>query len=145
MVFGMMGDMEKTIFEKIIDREIPADIVYEDDIVLAFLDIAPVNYGHTLIIPKKKFVNIFDGDPAVLAHMVQIGQKLARALKDTLHADGMNLVMNNEASAGQKVFHAHMHLIPRFENDEAFPHFVHRMYDDAKAKEIVASVRDLLQ
>ena len=136
--------MEKTIFEKIIDREIPADIVYEDNMVLAFFDIAPLSHGHTLIVPKKKFVNLLDGDPETLGHMVAVAQKIARALKEALHADGINLLMNNEASAGQKVFHAHMHLVPRFENDNVFPHLPHLAYDEARAQEIIASVRDVL-
>ena len=136
--------MEKTIFEKIIAREIPADIVFEDDLVLAFLDIAPINHGHTLIIPKKKFVNIFDADPTVLAHMTHIAQKLAVALKSITHADGINLVMNNEAAAGQKVFHAHMHVIPRFEGDDAFQPIKHLAYDETISKEIAASLLEIL-
>lgn len=136
--------MEPTIFEKIIAREIPADIVYEDDLVLAFLDIAPVNNGHTLIIPKKKFVNIFDADPVVLAHMAQVAQKIAVALKEITHADGVNLVMNNEASAGQKVFYAHMHVMPRFENDKVFQPITHLPYDETSAKEIASSLREKL-
>lgn len=136
--------MEPTIFEKIIARDIPADIVYEDDLVLAFLDIAPIHHGHTLVIPKKKFINIFDGDSRTLGHMMQVAQKIAVALKAITNADGINIVMNNEEAAGQKVFHAHLHIIPRFTDDHAFHAIEHRAYDAAIAQEIVASLREKL-
>jgi len=108
------------IFEKIIAREVPAEIVYEDDIVIAFLSIQPINHGHTLVVPKKKFVNIFDGDPLVLGHMMQMGQKVALVLKNDMGFDGVNILMNNESAAGQEVFHAHLHIIPRLLGDGAY-------------------------
>lgn len=110
----------ETIFSKIIAREIPADIVYEDDLVLAFLDISPVNYGHTLVIPKEPFVNAFDAEPETLAHMMKVGQKVAQALKKSGLAEGVNLIMNNDAIAGQEVFHAHLHVVPRLNGDSSF-------------------------
>ena len=112
--------MSDTIFAKIISREIPAHIVYEDDMVLAFLDIAPINHGHTLVIPKKPFVNLFDGDSEVLAHMMRIGQKVALAMKVSGLAEGANLIMNNGEAAGQDVFHAHLHVVPRNTGDQSF-------------------------
>jgi len=108
------------IFEKIIKREIPAEIVYEDDLVLAFLDIRPVNHGHTLIIPKQKFVNIFDADPEVLGHMMKVAQKISQALEKELNVDGINLIMNNNEAARQEVWHAHLHVVPRLKNDNAY-------------------------
>lgn len=109
-----------TIFEKIIAREIPAHIIYEDEIVLAFLDIKPVHPGHMLIIPKKPFVNIFDGDSETLGHMMKVAMILGNRLQERLGAEGVNLTMNNGAAAGQVVFHAHLHVIPRYENDGSF-------------------------
>lgn len=108
------------IFDKIIKREIPANIVYEDDLVLAFLDIRPVNHGHTLIIPKKKFVNIFDGDPEVLGHMMRVAQKISRVIEKELAVDGINLIMNNNEAARQEVWHAHLHVVPRLKDDNAY-------------------------
>lgn len=108
-----------TIFDKIIAREVPATIVYEDDKVLAFFTIEPINLGHTLIVPKEPFINIFDGDPIVLGHMMVVAQKISRALKVAGLAEGVNLIMNNEAAASQEVFHAHLHVVPRRANDEA--------------------------
>lgn len=115
-----------TIFSKIIAREIPAHIIYEDDIVLAFLDIRPVNDGHTLVIPKVPAVNIFDVPAETIAHMARVGKKIAQAQKAAGLADGVNLVMNNETAAGQEVFHIHLHIIPRLTDDHSFtkPNFV---------------------
>ena len=110
----------ETIFSKIIAREIPADIVYEDEVVLAFLDISPVNYGHTLVIPKEPYVNAFDATPETLARMMKVAQKIVRALKAAGIADGVNLIMNNGAEAGQEVFHAHLHVVPRKDGDKSF-------------------------
>ena len=111
----------ENIFLKIIKREIPANIVYEDDLVIAFLDIEPVNKGHTLVVPKKHFVNILDGAPEILAHMMKVVQKVARALVTELKADGFNLVVNNGEAGGQEIMHSHFHVVPRYLNDNAFP------------------------
>lgn len=131
----------ETIFAKIIKREIPAHIVYEDDLVLAFLDIEPVNPGHTLIIPKKTFVNIFDGDEEYLAHMIKVSKKIALALKAAGLAEGVNLIMNNEAEAGQKVFHSHLHVVPRKKDDGAYQSPKHTPC----IKEELASIKEQLK
>ncbi|HQU07851.1 MAG: hypothetical protein B7X04_02160 [Parcubacteria group bacterium 21-54-25] len=109
--------MEDTLFAKIIRREIPADVVYEDDETLAFLDIHPNNPGHTLVIPKEPAQNIFDISDEALSAMTRTARKIAPAIMRAVDADGMNLVMNNKKAAGQLVFHAHLHLIPRFADD----------------------------
>jgi len=110
---------ETSIFTKIINREIPAHIVYEDDVVIAFLTIEPINPGHTLVVPKTPFVNIFDGHPEALGHMMQVAQKISQALIAAELADGVNLIMNNGETAGQEVFHAHLHVVPRRTGDQA--------------------------
>jgi len=130
----------ETIFSKIISREIPADIVYEDELVLAFLDIKPINYGHTLVIPKKAFTNIFDGDAETVAHMMKIGHKIGLALKNGGLATGVNLIMNNGESAGQEVWHSHLHVVPRLDNDHAFSHPKHI----ETTKEILAETKEKL-
>lgn len=109
-----------SIFTKIINREIPANIIYEDDRTIAFFTIEPINLGHTLIVPKIPCVNILDGDPDTMGHLMQIAQKIAQALIHTKLADGVNIIMNNERAAGQEVFHAHLHVIPRRTDDHAF-------------------------
>ncbi|MEK7553052.1 MAG: HIT family protein [Patescibacteria group bacterium] len=105
------------IFCKIVRKEIPAEIVYETEHWLAFLDIKPVNPGHTLLVPKTHFENLFDLPAERLAEFGGVAQKLARAVKMATNAAGLNLGMNNGRSAGQLIDHAHLHLIPRFEND----------------------------
>ncbi len=119
-----------SIFIKIINREVPATIVYEDELVVAFLDASPVHPGHTLVVPKEPFVNMFDGDPETLAHMVKVAQRLAQALQVVVKADGINLHMNNGAAAGQEVFHAHMHVVPRYEGDKSYQKPRKQSYDD---------------
>ena len=110
----------ENIFLKIINSEIPAHIIYEDDLVIAFLDIMPVNKGHTLVVPKKHFVNILDGDPDILAHMMKVVQKVAQAQIKELGAEGFNLVVNNGVAGGQEVMHSHFHVVPRYLNDNAY-------------------------
>ena len=117
------------LFLKIIAGDIPSARIYEDAQVVAFLDINPNNKGHALVVPRQKFRNIFDGDSELLAHMMVVAQKIARAQSESLHADGVNIIMNNEAAAGQEIFHAHLHVIPRFTGDHSFPAFPHKEYD----------------
>lgn len=105
------------LFCKIVRGEIPCAKVLETDTVLAFLDIAPVNKGHVLVIPKAHFADIWDLPPALSPDLMAAVQKVGLALKEGLGALGMNLGMNNGAAAGQLVLHAHWHLIPRFAGD----------------------------
>ncbi len=130
-----------SIFTKIIRREIPAEIVYEDDVVLAFLDINPVNHGHTLVVPKVPFQNIFDGTPDTLGHMMKVGQKIGQALLNSKLADGVNIIMNNGAAAQQEVWHAHLHIVPRKDNDNAYQHPTHVATNSDKDKETGATMR----
>ncbi|HEC67377.1 MAG TPA: HIT family protein [Candidatus Desulfofervidus auxilii] len=109
-----MGDC---IFCKIIQGEIPATKVYEDEKVLAFMDINPLNDGHTLIVPKRHAETIFEIDPQDLIATMKVAQKLAIAIKKALDSDGMIVVQLNNRAAGQMVPHLHIHLIPRWEND----------------------------
>ncbi len=137
--------MEDTIFMKIIRREIPAEIVYEDDDTLAFLDIRPTNPGHTLVIPKKPFQNIFDIDDETLAAVMRAVRKIAPAVRDAVGAEGLNITMNNEAAAGQVVFHYHVHVIPRFGND-TFRLWPGKPYPSTTAaKEIAVKIRARLR
>ena len=109
--------MEQTIFEKIIDRHIPAHIVYEDDQVIAILDIAPKALGHTLVIPKAVSRTFLEMDPSGLGHYFDVVQKVARGIKSGLPTDGCNIIINVEPAANQEVFHTHTHVIPRHDKD----------------------------
>lgn len=108
---------EKTVFEKIISGEIPKTFLYTDDHCVAFLDISPINKGHALVVPRHPFKNLYEIPEALVGHLFSVAQKIARAQKETLAADGVNIIMNNDAAAGQEVFHAHIHVIPRYNND----------------------------
>lgn len=107
-----------TIFEKIVTREIPAHIIYEDDVVIAFLDIIQATKGHTLVTTKCPYESVYDVPSAVLSHMFEVVGRIANALKLAFSPEGLNLLSNNGQAAGQKVFHFHVHLIPRYQNDD---------------------------
>ena len=110
--------MTDTVFLKIISREIPAEIVYEDEHTLAFLDIAPNTPGHTLVIPKKYARNIFDVDEETLGHVMKTVRKLAPVVRDAVGAKGVQINSNHEHEGGQEVFHLHFHIIPRVRREE---------------------------
>ena len=105
------------IFCNIRDREAEAEIIFEDEHVLAFLDIQPVNYGHTLVIPKKHYDNFLTVPKDELNKITHATQFLAGVVKRSLNADGFNVISNNGNPAGQSVYHFHFHIIPRFNND----------------------------
>ena len=128
--------MEKTLYQKLIDRELPVWPVYEDDIAFAFLDLIPSAKGHTLVVPKEPYRNILSMPTETLAHLMSVVQKVSQTMMDTLNADGVTIVMNNEPAGGQEVFHAHIHVIPRFENDEIFEKPKHTEYVEEEKEEI---------
>ncbi len=110
--------MEDTVFMKIIRRELPAHIVYEDDETIAFLDVKPNVPGHTLVVPKKWAENIFDVDDATLATVMRTVRKIAPAVRDAVGAHGVHINSNHGAAAGQIVMHLHVHIIPRHDRSE---------------------------
>lgn len=134
--------MEETIFSKIIRHEIPADIVYEDANVVAFLDIRPNQPGHTLVVPKAYARNIFDISEEEWSKLTEAVRKLAPVVRDAVHADGVNISMNNEPAAGQIVFHAHVHIIPRFNKDNGYSGGA--SYKPGEASEIASAIREKL-
>ena len=112
--------MKQCIFCKIINKEIPGHILFENEHVLAFLDISQTTKGHTLVIPKKHVEDDFSMTEEDMAHVFSVVPKIANALKTTFNADGMNIVNNNKPVAGQTVFHYHVHLIPRYTFEDSF-------------------------
>ena len=103
---------DQNIFARILRDELPAIKVYEDDQVLAFMDIMPQADGHTLVIPKSPAVTLLDLDPQVAAYTIQVVQKVAKAMEKALGLDGIVLMQLSGAAAGQTVPHVHFHLIP---------------------------------
>ena len=97
------------------------------------------------MVPKKRFVNIFDGDPEGLAQMMRVGQKLGVAIKKSLAADGINLGMNNGEAAGQEVPHAHLHIIPRFKGDNSFQKPLHREYKEGEMEQVATKIKSVLK
>jgi histidine triad (HIT) family protein len=133
-----------TVFEKIITREIPADIIYEDELVLAFLDIHPIRKGHALVVPKQASTNLLDTDSATWTHMAHIAKRIAHALTKITGAPGINIHMNNGYEAGQDVPHAHLHVIPRFVRDEAFTNTTHESFAGGESQALAAEIRTAL-
>ncbi|MGC8720775.1 MAG: HIT family protein, partial [Thermodesulforhabdaceae bacterium] len=109
--------MESCIFCQIVKGSIPSAKIYEDDSVLSFLDINPINPGHALVIPKKHYPTIIDVDDEDLKKTAVVTKIVARAIKEALNCDGINILQNNFGAAGQLIFHFHIHVIPRFEGD----------------------------
>jgi histidine triad (HIT) family protein len=119
------------IFCKIVSGDIPATKVYEDEHTLAFLDIHPTNPGHTLVIPKDHFENVYTVPAETWCRVMLVAQKVAIGVKNALSADGINLAMNNESAAGQLVPHAHVHVIPRI-NEDGFTNWPGTPYKDSE-------------
>ena len=134
-----------TIFSKIIAGELPSFKVYEDDHVLAFLDINPVQPGHTLVIPKTPSIDGLACSPEDLARLIVVGQNIAIALKEVVACDGVNFIMNNGEAAGQEVLHTHLHVIPRFTDDDAFEEPIRGEYEEGEATSLALAVNETLK
>jgi histidine triad (HIT) family protein len=109
---------ENCIFCKIVKKQAPASIIYEDQTVLAFLDLRPVNEGHTLVIPKSHYETIYDIPEDLIGKVHQKAKQIAIAVKKTVNAQGISIIQQNERAANQDIFHFHIHVIPRFEGQK---------------------------
>lgn len=117
MCYGGNMQEKDCLFCRIINGEIPSTKIYEDDYVYAFLDIAPGQEGHTLVIPKKHSTNILSLDIEYGTKILEAIQKIAPAIMRAMEAEGFNIIQNNNEVAGQTVFHTHFHIIPRKPQD----------------------------
>lgn len=131
------------IFCKIANNEIPSSKVYEDNNFIAFLDINPVNKGHTLVVPKQHVETFLDASEQTLDRLMLVCQKLANAIVKATKADGFNLMLNNKRAAGQLVDHMHFHIIPRF-NDDGLKHWQKKQYEQNEANSLVKKIKSLL-
>lgn len=120
------------LYLKIIAKEIPSSCVYEDAETIAFLDINPCTKGHTLVVPKKFTRNLMTMTGAEFGYLMETVHRVAHAVIRATNADGVNLIMNNEAAAGQEVFHAHVHIIPRHTGDSVFTPPTYETYADGE-------------
>lgn len=112
---------ENCIFCKIVEGKIPSSKIYEDEDSMAFLDIAPFTKGHTIVVPKIHYVNLLDFPVKEMESYFSALKTVTIKIKEKLGADGINIMQNNFKAAGQVVNHLHFHVIPRWENDRAFP------------------------
>lgn len=106
------------VFCKIVKGEIPAYTLYEDDLVMAFLDISQATIGHTLVVPKEHYENIFALNDDIGKHLFATSIKIAKRLKERLDISNLNIINNNGPLAGQTVSHFHIHLLPRYDDDK---------------------------
>lgn len=107
------------VFCKIISGEYSSSKIYEDDKVLAILDLSQATYGHTLVMPKAHYENIFDLDSEIASHLFKVVKQISNHYQTVIpNLKGINLLNNNGQKAGQTVMHYHMHIIPRYENDD---------------------------
>jgi len=129
------------IFCKIIEGKMPCEKIYEDEETFAFLDISPVNHGHTLIIPKKHARNVFDISEKDFLSVMRTVRKLAPIIKEATKADGENVVMSNEKAGNQEVFHLHVHIIPRYNGDHKSKGFVYEKYKEGEMEKVAKKIK----
>ncbi len=132
------------IFCKIANGEIPSNTVYEDERYRAILDLSPASKGHTLVLPKDHFDDLFEADEATLASALAVVQKIGAGMKKALCCDGVNVVQNNGAAAGQTVKHLHIHLIPRFEGDGHMVTWKQNESDPEEQKKLAAAISEAI-
>jgi histidine triad (HIT) family protein len=135
--------MPDCIFCKIVRGEIPSFKVYENENVLGLLDIHPTNPGHTLVIPKQHAANIFEISKKDWLAVNEVVHLLAPKIENAVGADGMNIMMSNREHAGQTVFHAHVHLIPRSKGD-GLKHWPQSVYKEGEAESVQEKIRTTL-
>jgi histidine triad (HIT) family protein len=141
--------MTDCIFCKIINRELPASIIHEDDQVIAFMDIQPVNPGHILVVPKIHKEFIAELDETLTFRLFNVGAKINRAIrKSEIQSEGINYFLADGEAAGQEVFHTHLHIIPRFHNDGFglnFPQNYSKLPKREVLDEICGNIKQLME
>ena len=133
--------MDGCIFCKVAAGEIPAAKVYEDDAVVAFLDIGPISDGHTLVIPRQHCTKVEECPSEILTAVASRLGRIAKAVVKAMDADGYNLLSNNGSAAGQVVEHLHFHIIPRKTGDGVLTHWPSYKYAKGRMDEIAARIR----
>lgn len=127
------------LFCKVINGDLPSYKIYEDEHTFAFLDIHPINRGHTLIVPKAHHANIFETPVDVFEHVMRTVHMLAPKIKQSVGAEGINIGINNGKAAGQIVYHLHVHIIPRW-SDDGHAQWHGNPYQDGE----IANMRDII-
>lgn len=125
-------------------KQAPSSVIYEDETVLCFLDIRPLNLGHTLVIPKIHYVDIFDVPEELLSRIYEITKLVSSAVKKATKADGISIIQQNGKAAGQDIFHLHVHVVPRFEGQK-LPNFSElKVVERSKLEDMAKKVRQYL-
>jgi len=133
------------IFSKIVAGQIPAQKVYEDDVVLAFLDINPISDGHTLVIPKKKYERLDNCPAELLGQVCSRLPRIAKAVVSATGAEGYNVLCNNGRAAGQLIDYVHFHIIPRNSGDGVLAKWPQHKYPQGKIEQIAERIRGNLK
>ncbi len=136
--------METCIFCKIIKGDIPCTKVYEDENVISFLDIAPANKGHSLVVPKEHYETLVDAPDDIINYSLKVAKKVARAMSSSLANEGFNVLINNNKVAGQLVPHVHIHIIPRFKGDGIRLNWSPKKYKDKEIGEFAEKIKKFL-
>ena len=136
--------MQDCIFCKIVEGKIPAAKVYEDDKVVSFLDIAPANKGHCLVVLKEHYETLLEIPDEDLGLIMKVAKKIAKAMSLSVGNGSFNLLMNNGKAAGQLVDHAHVHLIPRFQKDMIRLKWSHKKYRNSEINEYKNNIKKFL-
>ncbi len=132
------------LFCKMVAGQIPVTKIYEDDVVLSFLDIGPVSDGHALVIPKQHFEKLHDCPSELLGKVSSRLGRIAVAITGAMNSDGYNILCNNGRAAGQLVEHLHFHIIPRNSGDGVFGHWPAYKYEKGKIEQIALKIRENL-
>lgn len=135
--------MTDCLFCKIVAKDIPSQPVFDNEHVYAFMDIRPTNEGHVLIVPKKHSTDIFDTSAETLGQMMSVAKTLSAAVSKAVNADGINILMNNKGAAGQIIFHAHIHVVPRFSYD-GFKHWKGKEMTSEQLEATATKIREVL-
>lgn len=133
------------LFCKIAGGSIPSATVYEDSNFRVFMDVNPASRGHCLIVPREHFDDIYDLDAETAGKLFSLATLIARALKDALNCDGLNIVQNNGEIAGQTIHHFHLHLIPRYKGDDFSMQFVQHEISQGDLDKLRNEIRSALQ
>ena len=132
------------VFCKMVAGQIPVTKIYEDEVVLAFLDIGPISDGHILVIPKQHFERLHDCPAELLGQVASNLGRIAKAVAAAMGSDGYNLLCNNGSAAGQIIEHLHFHIIPRNTGDGVFSRWPAYKYPEGKIDQIAAAIRENL-
>ena len=129
------------IFCDIINKKAEAEIIYENEDIISFLDIRPMNFGHALVIPKTHFENFLSVPKPLLNKLIESTQYISEVINNSLNTDGFNIVVNNGSAAGQSVFHFHFHIIPRFKSDSFNFKPIFKKYENEGFREYADKIR----